>query len=151
MCSFVEKGLRGSDLPQHREHSSSSRRIGCPLQLHAIEYEIEKFVVLSLEQLIKTHYIIVGKRVFVAIEKTGEKQVVFEKTAPGTPAQATPARRIGLMRQRLGIGRTGHRGIHDQTERRTISSLILPIARVGFSPLGHTSTQFMMVWQRNRR
>src|SRR5471030_1967748 len=45
--------------------------------------------------------------------------------------------------------------IHDtspsQTARRTINSLILPIAFVGFSPFGHTSTQFMMVWQRNRR
>lgn len=27
--------------------------------------------------------------------------------------------------------------------------LIWPMARVGFSPLGHTLTQFMMLWQRN--
>jgi succinate dehydrogenase / fumarate reductase iron-sulfur subunit len=40
---------------------------------------------------------------------------------------------------------------HTQTVRRTIISLILPIARVGFSPFGQTSTQFMMVWQRNSR
>ena len=39
----------------------------------------------------------------------------------------------------------------DQTARETIISLILPIARVGFNPLGQTSTQFMIVWQRNRR
>ena len=38
-----------------------------------------------------------------------------------------------------------------QTARRTISSLILPIALVGFRPFGQTSTQFMIVWQRNRR
>lgn len=29
--------------------------------------------------------------------------------------------------------------------------LILPIAAVGSSCLGHTSTQFIMVWQRNNR
>ena len=38
-----------------------------------------------------------------------------------------------------------------QTARLTIISLILPIALVGFSPFGQTSTQFMMVWQRNSR
>ena len=38
-----------------------------------------------------------------------------------------------------------------QTVRRTINSLILPIAFVGLRPFGHTSTQFMIVWQRNRR
>ena len=29
--------------------------------------------------------------------------------------------------------------------------LIFPMASVGLRPLGQTSTQFMMVWQRNRR
>ena len=38
-----------------------------------------------------------------------------------------------------------------QMARRTISSLILPMAAVGFRPFGHTSTQFMMVVQRNSR
>ena len=38
-----------------------------------------------------------------------------------------------------------------QIVRRTIISLILPIALVGFSPFGQTSTQFMIVWQRNSR
>src|SRR5512132_2584355 len=37
------------------------------------------------------------------------------------------------------------------TARLTMSSLILPIALVGFRFFGHTSTQFMIVWQRNRR
>ena len=31
--------------------------------------------------------------------------------------------------------------------RRATNSLILPMALAGFKPLGHTSTQFMMVWQ----
>src|SRR5919106_5326410 len=38
-----------------------------------------------------------------------------------------------------------------QTARLTMISLILPIARVGLRPFGHTSTQFMIVWQRKRR
>ena len=37
------------------------------------------------------------------------------------------------------------------TARLTINSLILPMALVGFRLLGQTSTQFMMVWQRNKR
>src|SRR6201999_217084 len=51
-----------------------------------------------------------------------------------------------LSRLRHFFVRSGY-----QTARRTINSLILPIALVGLSPLGHTSTQFMIVWQRNRR
>ena len=37
------------------------------------------------------------------------------------------------------------------TARSTIISLIFPMALVGFRFFGQTSTQFMMVWQRNRR
>src|SRR2546422_9584468 len=37
------------------------------------------------------------------------------------------------------------------TARLTSSSLILLMARVGLRFFGHASTQFMMVWQRNRR
>ncbi len=37
------------------------------------------------------------------------------------------------------------------TLRLTIRSLIRSIASVGLSPLGHTSTQFMIEWQRNSR
>jgi hypothetical protein len=36
-----------------------------------------------------------------------------------------------------------------QSPFSSINSLICPMARVGFSPLGQTSTQFMMLWQRN--
>src|ERR1700682_6414179 len=38
-----------------------------------------------------------------------------------------------------------------QTSRLTRISRILPIARVGFKFFGQTSTQFMIVWQRNSR
>src|SRR6185436_1397702 len=37
------------------------------------------------------------------------------------------------------------------TERLTSNSLMWLMALVGFRFFGHTSTQFMMVWQRNRR
>src|SRR5579859_5356745 len=42
------------------------------------------------------------------------------------------------------------KAIH-QTARFTRSSLMWLIAFVGLSPFGQTSTQFMMVWQRNSR
>ena len=40
---------------------------------------------------------------------------------------------------------------HSHTPRRTIISLILPMARAGFRPFGQTSVQFRIVLQRNRR
>ena len=57
----------------------------------------------------------------------------------------------GLACGGLSAAEREKRGRRAQTARRTISSLILPIALVGFSPFGQTSTQFMMVWQRNSR
>ena len=67
-----------------------------------------------------------------------------------------PANRAGNASARAPKhGDPGFRSDPDRpllhTVRFTIMSLILPIASVGFSSFGHTSTQFMMVWQRNRR
>ena len=39
----------------------------------------------------------------------------------------------------------------DLDDRFNIKCLILLMALVGLSPLGQTSTQFIMVWHRNRR
>ncbi len=39
----------------------------------------------------------------------------------------------------------------DYTVRLISKSFILPMALVGFNPLGQTSTQFMIEWQRNKR
>src|SRR5688572_29410762 len=50
----------------------------------------------------------------------------------------------------LPVQAVARHAIH-QTARLTMMSLILVIARVGLSPLGQRSTQFMMVWQRKRR
>jgi len=68
------------------------------------------------------------------VEKTGERDIDFQQAA----TNAAPAQAFVILPPH-------------QTARRTIMSLILPIACVGFSPFGQTSTQFMMVWQRNRR
>ena len=62
---------------------------------------------------------------------------VFEQPAPGPPAQA-PSLEVT------------DGAAHFQTSRRTSMSRILLIARVGFRFFGQTSTQFMIVWQRNR-
>jgi len=74
---------------------------------------------------------------FVAFPKSIENQIQFQQGASAMPFQAIDTRFAIFF--------------HGQTARLTIISLILPIALVGFSPLGQTSTQFMMVWQRNRR
>ena len=69
-----------------------------------------------------------------------DEQVVLEQAAAATPLELAE---LTLAEAPVCHGR--------QIARRTINSLILPIAFVGFRPLGQTSTQFMMVWQRNRR
>src|SRR5574343_259295 len=90
------------------------------------------------------------ERILVAAEKALDEQVVLEQPATAAPFQAADVggRQGGSVHgwpcESLTPGRR-------QTARRTISSLILPMAFVGFRPFGQTSTQFMMVWQRNRR
>ncbi len=82
----------------------------------------------------------------VLIQEPCEQQIVLEQTSTSPPTQTTALRGIALVHD--GGRRLNQR---HQTARLTIRSLILPMARVGLSPLGHTSTQFMMVWQRNKR
>ena len=77
---------------------------------------------------------------FVRIKKTRQYQVIFQQTAAAAPSQPCAFCGIILML----------RSFH-HTARRTSSSLILPIALFGFRPLGQTSTQFMIEWQRNSR
>src|SRR6187399_1277348 len=74
-----------------------------------------------------------------ACEQTLDQQVVLEQATPASPAQLRERRRIDAVN-----------AVH-QMARLTISSLILPMARVGLSCFGQTSTQFMIVWQRNSR
>ena len=62
-----------------------------------------------------------------------ENQVEIQQAAPALPPEPLPGNPI------------------HQTARLTSISLMWLIALVGLRPLGQTSTQFMMVWQRNRR
>ena len=77
-------------------------------------------------------------------------------TTDTVPVDATRLSRLrwqcrrGLLENDLFIERFfTEQFVH--TARRTIISLIFPIAFVGFKPFGQTSTQFMIVWQRNNR
>src|SRR6218665_3815502 len=78
----------------------------------------------------------------VTVEEALDEDVVLEQAPTAAPAQ---------LGQRAFVDEGLYCFNHRQTARRTISSLILPMAFVGFRPLGQTSTQFMMVWQRNRQ
>src|SRR5450432_606759 len=117
-------------------------------RLLAAEEEIEQIVVGELHQ--EREAVRLGLRDgSAAIEQALDQQIVLEQAAPAAPAQ---------LAQRAIVDRAlrVHAIVDDaisvhQTARLTISSLILPIARVGFRPFGQTSTQFMIVWQRNRR
>src|SRR5437763_7191464 len=75
----------------------------------------------------------------MALEKPLDEQVIFQQTAAAAPPE--PGKLAFVDRPVICV----------HTARRTISSLILPMAIVGFNPFGHTSTQFMIVWHRNRR
>src|SRR6188768_1102817 len=114
------------------------------------EEQIEQIVVGQLHQQVEAICLGLGER-RGAGEQPLEQEVVLEQAAPAAPAQLAQGggvdRPAGGSR---GCGDRSGRG-HHQTARLTISSLILPMARVGFSPFGQTSTQFMIVWQRNRR
>ena len=87
-----------------------------------------------------------------ASKKRVDEQVVLEQAAAAAPAQLAQRGRVRRIERCVRSSRCGSvdAAVH-QTARRTISSLILPIALVGFRPFGQTSTQFMIVWQRNRR
>jgi len=67
------------------------------------------------------------------IQEAAEYFIEFPHAAPALPDQPVT----------LAISGCGD-CLH-QMDRLTINSLMWPIACVGFSPLGQTSTQFMMV------
>ena len=76
-----------------------------------------------------------GRQVLI-LHRCGEllqNQIQLEQPPAAIPLQPVP------------VDRAHH------TVRFTSSSLMWLIALVGFRFFGHTSTQFMMVWQRNRR
>ena len=96
--------------------------------------QVPKIVILHISEFHERLLFFIVQLVEPMIEKAGERNIDLEQAAPNT----APTQTFVVL------------SFH-QTARRTIMSLILPIALVGFRPLGHTSTQFMIEWQRNRR
>src|SRR5450755_1670769 len=122
-------------------------------RLLAAEEEVEQVVVVELHQRVEA--VGLGLREgFRPREQALDQEVVLEQPAPAAPAKlaqgAIVDRSSRILEFAPGRRLAGGCSTH-QTARLTINSLILPIARVGFNDLGQTSTQFMIVWQRNRR
>ena len=81
-------------------------------------------------------------------EKPLNEKVIFEQAAPAAPFEAAY---LALANQGVCRFKSDVHCVDFQAARSTIISLIFPMAFVGLSPLGHTSTQFMMERQRNSR
>jgi len=71
------------------------------------------------------------------LHKGLQQQIQLQHAAPATPLETS-------VLQRLVVFDLFHVS-HFQVERFNNIFLILPIALVGFKPLGHTLVQFMMV------
>ncbi len=84
----------------------------------------------------------------VFIKKAGQHHIQFEHAASAVPAKPVDIHSTDRFTIHVLALQRGH-GSH--TVRFTSSDLILPIACVGLSSFGQTSTQFMMLWQRNNR
>src|SRR3569623_194656 len=105
---------------------------------HAAEGVFQQQLIGVAQQTIEGALIVRRKVVVVVFEKILQQEIELQHAAAAVPGKAR-ALRSG-----------GRRGtVH--TMCFSISSLISPMALVGLRPLGHTSTQFMMVWQRNNR
>ena len=84
------------------------------------------------------------------VEEALDEQVV--SACPGGSASAAfPEGAFVNQRPEGGHWRQALDSGDGQTARRTISSLIFADRLGRVQPLGQTSTQFMIVWQRNRR
>ena len=86
-------------------------------------------------------------------EQAIDEQIVLEQAAATAPAKLAQRAIVDRAFRRLASVDRPFRGLASvdreiglhQTARLTISSLILPMARVGLRFFGHTSTQFMIV------
>lgn len=81
-------------------------------------------MVFATQQILEIRQLILAQRIKVSLKEARENKVELEQSPTALPAHAPLVDR--------------------HTARATIMSLILPIARVGLSPFGHTSTQFMI-------
>jgi hypothetical protein len=142
-----------SQLVEQRKH----RRVG---RLGASGDQIPQLVVRQGEQFVEHGDSFFIQRCAVGVKKSRQYQIVFEQSATAAPTDSRQSARLDRirldfwsMRRWSWIELHGRRKMEfdPYTARLTMMSLILPIAAVGFKPLGQTSTQFMIVWQRNNR
>src|SRR5438105_70849 len=134
--------LRRAHHAQHLHHVVLQQ---LALGFLADQQQVQQVVVRQLHQRAQGLRLGVGQRPGIPVEESLDEQVVLEQAAAAAPAQLAQGPFVDQSLHGEACGSL------NQTARRTISSLILPIALVGFSPFGQTSTQFMIVWQRNRR
>lgn len=81
---------------------------------------------------------------FMARKEALDEQIVFKQPTAAAPLQFA---QVALVQKWAVV----HVCVQVQMARIAIISLIFPMAFVGFRLFGQTSTQFMMVWHRNRR
>src|ERR1700674_1602342 len=148
----------GSGLVQQLQQVPDSR-LGTCLSLH---HHVEKIVVGQLQQSVKCLHFMFAKRGVVFFPEPGENQIEFEQPTARSPFQplgcsfvhrfpVSTNQLLHSLPPRPARATGAGTGSFLYTARFTICSLILPIASVGLSPFGQTSTQFMMLWQRNNR
>src|SRR5512145_1635783 len=120
----LERGVLVGHIP-FLNSAQARNRVVVPVvvRIAASDDNVPQVVVRQLEQ--RRERLIVR----VALQVALEHEVELQQAAPAFPVQPM---------------------VH-QTARLTMISLILLMARVGLRPFGHTSTQFMIVWQRNSR
>src|SRR5438132_10252250 len=101
--------------------------------LRPSHHEVEQVVVGKLQQPFQRRRIVLAQSRARFLPEPFEHNVQLEQPPPALPLQPLD------------------RAVIHYTARLTSSSLIFPIASVGLRPFGQTSTQFMVVWQRQRR
>src|SRR5512138_1461451 len=95
----------------------------------AADHDVPEIVVGQLEKRVQGRDVLIAQRG----DDPLQNEIQLEAPSPALPLEPF-------------AGQAVH-----HTERFTSNSLMWLMALVGLSDLGHTSTQFMMVWQRNRR
>ena len=169
----VMTGVHGNDVIDIRTLGAKTGMFTYDTGYLSTAHQSPKFMVFKFQQARQRGFAHHIQCIAVIFPKMVENQIKFQHGAPAMPFQAIDARPAIFAHRHLArepeaarpagcakpaVGREPRSEeliaiieLGDQTARLTIISLILPIALVGFKPLGQTSTQFMMVWQRNRR
>lgn len=93
-------------------------------------------MVFALQQILEVRQLLIFENLEVSLNKALQNKVELEQGAAAVPTE------LPATHRRAGAGRVNGGGSH--TARSASMFLILPIARIGFSPFGQTSTQFMI-------